>query len=143
MFAESSPKSSVRLQSDMRKWSNKQDLTDCEINDASKRRRVPWFHGTNPRKMKNQSLDIRYDGEKVSQTKGDSTINSNDQEEDYHQAYTILKKPEVLTTTTTTTSSVESNIPKSSGLENEIEKKLAQISIEDCKDATEVNVVLS
>lgn len=136
----------IQLRSDMRKWSNKQDLTDCEIGDPSKRKvkrcRVAWNSLCN-RKGK-------LDGEKLNQTKSDSTINTNDQDEGYHQAYTILKKPDVSTTTktiptttTTTINSEESNVQKSNDLEDEIEKKLAQISIEDCKDATEVNVVLS
>lgn len=72
-----------------------------------------------------------------SQAKSNARANSNDQDETYHQAYTILKKPEVSTT------SGESTVPTSSGPKEEISEKLAQISIEDCKDATEVNAVLS
>ncbi|XP_033229194.1 putative mediator of RNA polymerase II transcription subunit 26 [Belonocnema kinseyi] len=72
-----------------------------------------------------------------SQGKSNARANSNEQDETYHQAYTILKKPEVSTT------SGESTVPVSRGPEEEISEKLAQISIEDCKDATEVNAVLS
>ena len=61
----------------------------------------------------------------------------NDQDKTYHQPYTILKKPEA------SPISKESTAPTSNGSEEEITKKFAQISIEDCKDATKVNAVLS
>ena len=72
----------------------------------------------------------------TSQAKSNAKANFNDQDE-YHQAYTILKKPEASTT------SGESTVPTTSGQEEEINNKLAQISIEDCKNASEVNTVLS
>lgn len=123
----------------MRKWSNKQDLTDCEISFPSKRTTkkrcfVQW--NSVPRKSKVL-------GDKVNQTKVDGTMETNDQDEGYHQAYTILKKPEASTMESSATINVGEVSKSTTSLEDEIDKKIAQLSIEDCKETTEVNAVLS